>query len=311
MALPIEPVRLDTRLPFCRAEARAAGLSPATLRSGQFQRIFYDAYVAASVPITTRLRAVTALKIAVPGAFVSHHTAAELWGGVVPTVTETHLTVPRKHDRLVRQGVRSHVTSGAEPVTFRGLPMTSPTQTFLDLAGAGLNLVELVVLGDSLVKAKRTTPQALIDAAIAWGGSGARMARRAARFVREGVDSPMESRLRMLIVLAGLPEPRVGRILRGADGHWRRRFDLSYDEYCLLVEYDGRQHAENTQQWLGDMSRSEELDRLGLRIIIVTAEGIFDEPLTTLRRVRRALVDRGAPVRRQFAADWQRYFGPR
>ena len=54
----------------------------------------------------------------------------------------------------------------------------------------------------------------------------------------------------MLLVLAGLPEPTVNFIVRSADGRIWMRFDLYYAAYGLLVEYDGRQHAENSKQWL-------------------------------------------------------------
>ena len=59
--------------------------------------------------------------------------------------------------------------------------------------------------------------EGLRDAALAWHGRGAKLARRAARFVRDGVDSAMETRLRMLLVLAGLPAPEVNFILHHPD----------------------------------------------------------------------------------------------
>jgi hypothetical protein len=104
--------------------------------------------------------------------------------------------------------VKAHARVGGTAVThFRNLPITAPEQTFLDLA-AGLNLVASVVLGDSLIKAGRTSAAALRHAATTWHGRGAKLARRAACHVRDGVDSAMETRLRMLLVLAGLPALR-------------------------------------------------------------------------------------------------------
>ena len=47
--------------------------------------------------------------------------------------------------------------------THRGLRITDPTRTFLDLA-ADLDLVDLVVLGDSLCRAGRLTPDQLVAA---------------------------------------------------------------------------------------------------------------------------------------------------
>ena len=67
--------------------------------------------------------------------------------------------------------------------------------------------------------------------------------RRAAGLARKDVDSPTETRLRLLLVLAGPPEPTVNMILRARDGSWRRRYDLAYEEFWLIIKNDGRQHA--------------------------------------------------------------------
>jgi hypothetical protein len=304
--------RLDVRRPFNRAQARAAGIRLREVLGPQFHKILYDSYVSSSVPITTRLRAEAALSLSAVGSYISHHTAAELWGGVVPACSDVHITVPGEAPRSRRQGIRAHSTTGSTVTpTFQGLRISSPTQTFLDLAGS-LDLVELVVLGDSLVKKKHVTPEDLVTAASQWTGSGAARARKAAGFVRKGVDSPKETRLRMLLVLAGLPEPTVNVIIRNSDGSWRMRFDLSYPGLRLIIEYDGRQHAENSGQWRRDLTRREELDRLGWRLIVVTSDDLHDAPETVLMRVRDALIDRGAiGIRRRFKTEWIRYFAPR
>ena len=98
----------------------------------------------------------------------------------------------------------------------------------MELASTRPNLVDLVVAGDSLVTAAALSPEDLVAAADEWTGRWCRLARRAARLVRTGVNSPMESRVRMLIVLAGLPEPTTNHILRYPNGDWRRRLDLCY-----------------------------------------------------------------------------------
>ena len=103
----------------------------------------------------------------------------------------------------------------------------------------------------------------------------------------------MESRLRMLLVLAGLPEPVVNLIVRNADGSWRRRFDLSYPALKLIIEYDGRQHAEDARQWQSDLKRREELDALGWRIIVITARDLYEDPEGVLIRVRESALSSG------------------
>ncbi len=309
MAITAHEVRsFDPKQPFSRAEARAAGIRPKRLLSSRFHKVFYDCYVLSTVALTTRLRAKAALGISPPGSYVSHATAARLWGGLVPETADVHVTVPSAAGRSSRQGVKAHASvSGAAVTRFRGLPITTPEQTFLDMA-ASLDLVALVVLGDSLINAKRTSAMALRDAALLWHGRGAKRARRAARDVRDGVDSAMETRVRMLLVLAGLPTPQVNFILRFSDGAWWMRFDMCYPALKLIIEYDGRQHAEDSEQWLHDLKRREALDRMGWRIIVVTRDDFYNAPEEVLRRVRDALIDRGmAGVRRRFRTEWTRH----
>lgn len=301
--------QLDPSLPFTRAEARAAAISIRQLRGPKYQRLFFNSYVSSAVAVTPVLRAKAALKVSPADSYASHLTAGEIWGGWVPEHTFTHVSSPAEESRCQRRGIRNHEsTPAARVVTYRGVRVTDPVQTFLDLC-AELNLVDLVVFGDSMVKAGQTTPAGLAEAAKHWQGKGCRLARRAAGYVREGVDSPMESRLRMLIVLAGLPEPKVNFILHNANGSWRMRFDLSYPGLKLIVEYDGRQHAEDHDQWDHDIDRREELDRLEWRLLVVRSTGIFVEPERTLRRVATALRERGCQsVPGRFKDEWRLYF---
>ena len=186
--------------------------------------------------------------------------------------------------------------------------MSTPEQTFIDMAAIGVNLVDLVVLGDAMLKAKLTTVPTLIEAIEAWHGYGTRLALRAAGLMREGVDSPMETRVRLLIVLAGLPEPTVNVIVRGEDGSWRMRFDLCYLNQRLILEYDGRRHADSPEQWERDLCRREDLDRMDYRLLVVTSRGIYNEPQRTLERVREALRERGVRVPLRFKNEWRRHF---
>ena len=120
----------------------------------------------------------------------------------------------------------------------------------------------------------------------------------------------METRLGCSWCSPGLPEPEVNFIVRGRDGEWLRRFDLCYRAFRLVVEYDGRQHAEDVEHWVTDIDRREELDRRRNRLVVVTRDGIYLEPLRTLERVRNALIECGATdVPRRFRPEWRRHFG--
>ena len=96
----------------------------------------------------------------------------------------------------------------AQTTLLGGVPVSTPVQAFLDLASVGVSLVDLVIAGDSLIKANGLAAQKFVAAAEAYQGRNARRARRAASLVRAAVDSPMETRIRLLIVLEGLPERR-------------------------------------------------------------------------------------------------------
>jgi hypothetical protein len=298
----------DPNRPFTRAEGMAAGLTPWQLRGPEYAHPFHDTYLARTAPRTLATRARAAALGAPDTAVISHETAAVLWGGAVPECSWIHVTVP-PGESFVRAGVRTHRLSGHRLVAQRdGLRMTTPEQTFIDLAGR-LDLVQLVALGDRLVKRKVASPESLCAASDAWSGRYGSAGRRAATYVRSGVDSPPESRLRMLVVLAGLPEPTVNHIVRDPDtGEWLRRFELAYRDLLIAIEYEGRQHRDDDEIWAADIERREELDRETWRVVQVINKGLFETPLRTLQRIDQARVDRGARPTVAFNDEWKRYF---
>jgi hypothetical protein len=295
-----------------RAKARALGIPLSDLLGPDFTRLFHDTYIGSGQMITLQLRASTIMKRLPAATHVSHHTALRLWGGVAPDSAEIHVSMPSREARCRRAGVAAHVASPGAQTTLRdGVPASTPVQAFLDLASVGVSLVDLAIAGDSLIKANGLDPQKFVAAAEAYHGRNARRARRAASLVRAGVDSPMETRIRLLIVFAGLPEPQVNVIVRIAGGKWRWRFDLCYPEHKLIIEYDGRQHAYDAEQWSHDLERRESLDQDGWRILVVISDGIYGDPLRTLQRVRAALEERGARVPKSFKQEWTRHFAGR
>ncbi|MEP6815956.1 MAG: DUF559 domain-containing protein [Marmoricola sp.] len=283
---------MDDVVPFTRAEAVRAGIDPRVLRTSRFRRLFRSVYVdSRHIDQYVRIRA--ALALHPPDAFASHHSAARVYGLPVPAEPNEHVTVVDPQDRRQRYGLKSHAVTGT-PLVARhlGMRVSHPFRMFIEMAGV-LDIVNLVVLGDAMVRVFDISPEVLVMACRESDRHHARAALRGALLVREGVDSPMESRLRMLIVLAGLPEPEVNHRILDEHGRVRRRFDLSYQRIRLVVEYDGRQHAESIEQWGDDLTRREELDDGQWRILVIRAEGIYKAPADTLARIRRQLLARG------------------
>jgi len=263
----------DLPQPFTRAEFIAAGGRRHALEGPTYEQLTWSVYVAAGhLDADMRIRA--ALKIHPKGAFASHWSAAKVLGLPVPPNPFEHVTVRKAEDRRYRPTIKPHVTIRRRGViVVRGMSVTDPVTTFLQLAGH-LSLVDLVVLGDAIVRIFRISPSRLVDAARRSTDYYAAAALRAARYVRKGVDSPMETRLRMLIVLAGLPEPVVNVVLVHEDGSWRRRFDLCYPRIKLVVEYNGRQHRKEPQR-SKDRVRTEELEPEGYKILPFEAGDIY------------------------------------
>ncbi|MDQ3416850.1 MAG: DUF559 domain-containing protein [Actinomycetota bacterium] len=65
-----------------------------------------------------------------------------------------------------------------------------------------------------------------------------------------------------------------------------------YVEYRLVVEYDGRQHAESIAQWERDIDRLDDFASSSWRHVRVTSARIR-RPRTVVRRVYEALVANG------------------
>ncbi len=302
---------LDLRTPFRLEDALAAGLSERTFRSKRLQRIFKGVYVAADVPLDVHTRALAALLLHPRDAHASHTTAARLFGVPVPDESFVHVTVRSPDDRSYRPGLKPHVReAGSDVVLHQGIRVSAPVQLFVELC-AMLPLVDAVVAADAMLRLRLVTlPELASHCQRMKGKRHSRSASRVLAYARIDVDSAMESRLRMLLVLAGLPEPKINFKIRDAYGRVLRRFDLSYPQVRLIIEYDGRQHIERIAQWGSDLDRREEFDRDDWRIVVVTSEGIYKDPARTIRRVRSALRDRGVHVRATSDA-WRAHFPPR
>lgn len=308
MARPPRRASLDPRQPFTRAEALAAGLTAAQLRSSRFRRLFRGVYVEASAPSTPRQRVLGALRLFDDTAWASHASAARLYDLPIPTLPDEHVSVPQAKHRRHHPGVRTHVGNPVHLVVRDGVRVSRELQTFVELAEL-VGLVDLVVVGDHLLRRRGFTHEQLTSFCARSRHRAAGAARQAAAHVRAEVDSPMETRLRMLLVLAGLPEPAVNLRIRAADGELLRRHDLAYTAARVLIEYDGRLHVERIQQWEPDLHRREASDDGGWRTLVVTSSGIYRDPGRTLDRVHRVLLARRHPgVPARLLDDWRPHF---
>jgi hypothetical protein len=300
------PSVLDITSPFTRAEARGAGISDRSLSGHGFRKIFTGVYVACTIPDTLVVRTKAALKIAPSDAVVSHHTAARLWGGAVPDSPNIHLAFARDVGTTVA-GVKMHRFGKPMAVHHRhGLLMTTPEQTLLHLARP-LDLVELVACADQFVRRNVTTPFDLAEFARQYGGQGSLLAERVGTLARPRVDSASETRVRLLMVLAGLPEPVVNHPIMRPDGTVEYRLDLSFPEARLAIEYDGRWHDTPEQRLLDEARRADLVER-GWTFVVLHAEDLYETPDQTVRSLHAELRECGIPIPTVVNDDWRRHF---
>lgn len=303
-----EDDELDIEQPFTRAAGLASGRTRRALAGPDFRSLGHGLLISSTVSDSAALRARAALVAFDDDAFASHCSAARAWAAPIATCPVEHVTVDSPNRRRRRTTVVCHVRDGASVRIVAGLRVSELADLFVEMASE-LPLVELVVLGDWMLRRKGLTTQRLGRAVEAASGTPQKRARIALGFVRPKVDSPMESRLRMLIVLAGIPEPEVNLEIRDVDGEVLRRFDLCWPGIKVIVEYDGRVHIEREAAWERDLERREAIDDDQWRLLVVVARGIYTEPERTVQRVWRLLADRGLPgLPVRPSDDWRPHF---
>ncbi len=282
-----------------------------------------------------------------PGVQISHATAAELLRIPLPrrmsyAVTGTvHARTAGYASPHVARGVRLHRGDEGPSTMVSGVRLTDRVTTVSDLAPL-LTLDELVEAMDALLVPRRpgAAYRALGEplrrpdlisaiAALPPGKRGIRKLRTAADLAREGVESVMETRLRLLIVRLGFVEPHVNvgvpvpsqvpaprgaayvppaRAERTADQHSAeasRRWvwpDLSYPSVKIGIEYDGEQfHLRDARQVARDRARQDLLHAAGWRVLSFTAPDL-DDPRRIIARLEGAgcpLAPRGLARRRR------------
>lgn len=126
------------------------------------------------------------------------------------------------------------------------------------------------------------------------GARGCRQLDRIVSLADAEAESPMETRLRLLLVLGGLPVPTVQYRIRDEHGFVVARADLAYVDERLAIEYDGAGHFAGPQG-RRDRGRDLEVAELGWHTMRFVDDDVLATPPQTLDRVRRMLAARARP----------------
>lgn len=178
----------------------------------------------------------------------------------------------------------------ADVVRLRGLAVTSGPQTFLDLS-AGLPPQELVAVGDALMRSGHLPADALVQRLErADRVRGVVRARACAPLLSPLAMSRPESVLRYWLMVSDLPDPQPQVPVRDRWGRVVAHGDLGYEEWRVLLEYEGRQHAE-AEQFGRDVERYSLMAADGWLVLRVAARHV-GSPTVVVDRTRRALTSR-------------------
>ncbi len=288
--------------PFTVDEGRRAGLTPSQMRTSPVLRRPYPGVrIPSALPDSLQTRCLAAQLLLHARAAFDGATGAALLGLPLPRGLDPSrplvVRVPTGVEVRVR-GTRSTVgpLPARAPRSATGSVRVVPAaQVWAGLAShPRMTLDDLVVMGDALARRRDGLASLRAVTSASVGRRGVRVLRSALELVRERVDSPQETRTRLLLVRSGIPEPECGFEVFGDDGTtWLSRADLCWPDVKVALEYDGETHRTDRRQWRSDLSRRELLDDHGWALIVVTSDDLEYRRVALVRRVERRLIDRG------------------
>jgi very-short-patch-repair endonuclease len=253
--------------------------------TGRLHLISRGIYAVGRRGLTLDGRWMAAVLVCGEGAILSHSSAAALWG-IGREGDHIDVTVRRRCE-IKRTGlkVRSRPSLDAKNLTRRrGIPVTDPVQTLIDLA-TELHPLRLERSVNEADKLDLVDPEALRRALTGHRGEPGvkKLATLLDRHTFRLSDSDLEVYFRPLALAAGLPLPLTKhRVLDHEVDFW-------FPDHDLVVETDGLRYHRTPSQQARAARRDQTHTAAGLRVLRFTHWQIAhapDEVTGVLRRVR-------------------------
>jgi hypothetical protein len=281
--------------PFNGVQAVADGLvtSKELRNTHRYRRILRNVYAPVEVEwdFATRTAAACVLARERRGVLVGYSAALLLGADCAPSAApaEMQLATGSRH----WPGLR--VTQGRiefdDIVYLEGDQLTSPGRTVWDLARRG-SLEDAVVATDALARATGVKPDELLRRRdLNPGARGCRRLDEVVRLADPRAESPRETRVRLALVLAGLPAPEVQYEVIDEWGRPVARLDLAYPARRVAIEYDGAVHFDEVKA-RSDRQRDAILAGYGWQTVRLTSADLGSALPITVGRIRRLLAAR-------------------
>lgn len=281
--------------PFTREQGRAAGLTDDHIESGRFRRVFHTVWVSADIEDTRQLRLEAARLVIPDRGVLCGLTAATIFGANVRRLDDLDVHAGfAKGERIRKRPGLAVCQETLEPTDIMrvdGVQITTPLRTTFDC-------LRLLRGAERLVVADALTHLGLVDL------EGLRRyfaGKRRLRNLRIGeglldlveplTESPMETRLRVVLLDGGLPKPEAQHEVRTPAGRLVGRLDLAYPEAKLGVEYDGADHWKQRRE---DDRRRTAIREQGWEVLVYSADDVYKTPIATCGEVARYLRARTA-----------------
>lgn len=275
--------------PFTTRTAQLYGVSKSALRGPAWRQLFRGVWISANARISREAWLAAARLVLPVDAILCGPSAVDAHGvdvrpeGDVVVHAGFADAVPRRRGGM---RLRQLTLSSDEVITVGGWLVTSPLRTAFDCA-RWLPLVDAVVVVDALIQAQLVDIGSL--SAFVKEHPGVRWVRRVADVIAYAdgrSESPMESRLRLLLVQAGLVDVESQFVVRDAAGRFVARLDLAFVGARVAVEYDGAWHWQQRRQ---DDRRRDAVRALGWTVLVVSSEDYYQQPKRIVRQVAEAL----------------------
>jgi very-short-patch-repair endonuclease len=283
---PFVPTAL-TKKPFSLEEARQYGLTLSSLRGKVWRRLGAELYCWQGLRQDPWLHLAALNRLLPSDAVFAGATAAWMFGLDLAPTDPVEIIVPL--DSSIRShagvGVRRCELPARDVTKIRGLRVTALNRTLRDLC-LRLPAVDALIAIDMAVHLSLTDAKDLRGHADAASGSAGAQRLRSLASRAAAAESPMETRLRWLLIQAGLPCPEVQTNLRDLEQRFLGRADLYYPAARLVLEYDGGNHRDRLVE---DNRRQNLLINAGFRLLRFTATDIHQRPEVVVAQVRGAL----------------------
>jgi hypothetical protein len=247
------------------------------VKSGRLHRVHHGVFAVGHRVLTVDGRWRAAVLAAGSGAVLSHGSAAAAWELRPTTSGSIHVTVPSHSGRKRRAGLRLHrsITLQARDVTVhRGIPITTPARTIVDLARTlkgrpleqALDLAEQRRLLDFAELRRRSIPASLQAVLNSYAPAATR--------------SELEERFLRLCDEHGIERPEANSMIAGYE------VDFVWHARRLIVEVDGYAYHRSPGAFEADRERDVALTLAGWRVMRFTWRHITERPAWVAAAIR-------------------------